>query len=174
MEETIQYLQIITNVIIIILFIGISILVFSLIKTIKSISLKFSELSSQVTDIKTKLDPAIDKIQTLTENVNGVVSAVRDNIDVLGKSVVKIKDTVDDIVDFEKKVQSKIEPPIMETANTIAAVSVGVKTFFDAYKRKRIISDIDISDEGDEIKDKLKNANAELDAINTKLESLYK
>lgn len=89
METTIQYLQIATDIIIILLFIGLVILVFTLIKTLKYFSVKIEEMSVQVKDIKSTMNPAIDKFQDLTENVNGVFLKVRDNIDVLTTVVEK-------------------------------------------------------------------------------------
>jgi len=148
LEETIQYLQIATNIIIILLFIGLVILVFTLLKTIKKASSKIDEVSLQIKDVKSKLEPAIDKFQGLTENVNRVISKVNDNIQVLSTVVDKVKDstesivnkvqdTTDSILSFERKVRNKIEPPVMETANTISAVSVGIKTFFNTYKNRK-------------------------------------
>lgn len=171
MEETIQYLQIITNVIIIILFIGLVILVFGLIKAMKTISAKFEVMSSQVGDIKTKLEPAINNFNGLTENVNSVVSKVRENVDVLETVVGKVKDTTESIIDFEKKIQSQIEPPVMETINTISAVSIGIKTFMDTIKIKKDKDKKDeyINDKLAEIEETIEDVNNELDKVNLKL-----
>lgn len=170
MEETIQYLQIITNVIIILLFIGLVILVFTFLKSIKSLSAKFEVLAEQTKEIKVKLDPAIDKFQNLTDNVNGVFSKVNENIDVLSNVIEKVKDTTESIVEFEQKIQSRIEPPVMETANAIAAVSVGIKTFFDTYKMNKRSREINkIENELVDLKDSVEDVNSELDKVNFKL-----
>ncbi|MBS1552846.1 MAG: DUF948 domain-containing protein [Bacteroidetes bacterium] len=171
MEDTIQYLQIATDIIIIILFIGLVILVFSLIKTLKFVSAKIEEMSSQIKDIKSTMNPAVEKFQDLTENVNGVFSKVRDNIDVLTTVVEKVRDTADNIIEFEQKVQNRIEPPVMDTLNTVSALSVGIKTFFDTYKRRKNESSSvrELKNEISEIKESLRDANEELDKVNIKL-----
>ncbi len=171
MEDTIQYLQIATDIIIIILFIGLVILVFSLIKTLKFVSVKIEEMSSQIKDIKSTMNPAVEKFQDLTENVNGVFSKVRDNIDVLSTVVEKVRDTADNIIEFEQKVQNRIEPPVMDTLNTISALTIGVKTFFDTYKSRKNenYSDRELKNEISEIKESLRDANEELDKVNIKL-----
>lgn len=171
MEETIQYLQIITGIIISLLFIGLVILVFGLIKTMKTLSAKFEVLSGQMIDLKTKIEPALIKFGDLTENVNGVFSKINDNVEILGTVVEKVKDTADNIIEFEKKVQSQIEPPVMETLNTISAVSIGLKTFFDSFKEKRekrIIEET-IREKMEEADETLGKVNDELDLINSKL-----
>ena len=171
MEETIQYLQIITNVIIILLFIGLVVLVFGLIKTMKSVSARVGSLSGEITDIKSRLEPAIDNFSDLTKNVNGVFVKVRENVDILGTVVEKVKDTTDNIIEFEKKIQSQIEPPVFETLNTISAVSLGIKTFFDAFKSKNNSesNDVYIHDRIEELEDTIEDVNNELDKVNMKL-----
>ncbi|MBL0105949.1 MAG: DUF948 domain-containing protein [Ignavibacteria bacterium] len=173
METTIQYLQIATDIIIILLFIGLVILVFTLIKTLKYFSVKIEEMSVQVKDIKSTMNPAIDKFQDLTENVNGVFLKVRDNIDVLTTVVEKVRDTTDNIIEFEQNIQSKIEPPVMNTSNTFSAVTVGVKTFFDTYKSRKNekISDRELKNEIEEIEQSIVDVNEELDKVNVKLNS---
>lgn len=175
MEETIQYLQIITNVIIILLFIGLVFLVVNLIKSVKKITSKFDEMSGHVKDIKVKLEPAIEKFQDLTENVNLVFSKVSENVDVLGTVVNKVKDTTESLLEFEDKIRRKIEPPVMETANTISAVSIGIKTFFDAYmkrkKRKDKFYDREI-EELEELRDSIDDVNQELEDVNSRLTDL--
>lgn len=180
MEETIQYLQIITDVIVILLFIGILISVFYLLKILKATSSKLNELTSEIKDVKTKLNPAIEKFQLLTENTTSLVTSVKDNIDLLRTSVNKINSVVDDLVEFEKKVQSRIEPPILETANTIAAFSAGIKTFFESYRnsRKRILdfdiksgTNSDVSGESESI-DSNSIIDMELQNVNEKLKDL--
>lgn len=188
MEETIQYLQIATNIIIILLFIGLVILVFNLVKLVKSASSKLDEVSLQVKDIKAKIEPAIDKVKDLTENVNKVISKVNDNVEVLSTVVdkvkytadsiiEKVKDTSDSIMDFEKKVRNKIEPPIMETANTISAVSAGIKTFFDTYKNRKKKIESQYGGESEVFKDleeTIYDVNKELEEVNSRLTDLQK
>ena len=135
MEEVLQYTQLITNVIIIILFIGILILVFGLIKQMKRITAKVDGFSKDLSDVKPKVMESLGKLELLADNVNSVVEKVDDHVDVLGTVVDKVKETADSVIEFEKKIQNSIEPPVMETLNTVTAVSVGVKTFFDSWRR---------------------------------------
>jgi uncharacterized protein YoxC len=164
------------------------ILVFTLIKAVKKASSKIDEVSTQVKDIKVKLEPVIDKVQSLTENVNRVVSKVNDNIEVLSTVVDKVKYTTESIVNtiqvttdsilaFERKVRNKIEPPVMNTANTISAVSVGIKTFFETYKKKRKNLETSYSMDVDEfidLKESLGDVNKELEEVNDRLTDLQK
>lgn len=175
MEETIQYLQIATNIVIILLFIGLVILTFILINQAKKVSEKIEGLSSTINDIKPKVLEVVEKAGSLTDNVNKIALKVSDNISVLGTAVDKIKDTVDSVVSFEKKIQEKIEPPVMDTVNTIAAINIGVKTFFDSWKSKKKNRIREIEDERLElIEGSLDEVNKELDEVNARLSDLQK
>ncbi|MEO8210214.1 MAG: hypothetical protein ABI840_06610 [bacterium] len=176
MEEALQYTQLITNIIIILLFIGLVILVFNLIKQFKKVTEKIEGFSSGFNEIKPKILESLDKINSLSDNVNKVVTKVNQNVDVLGTVVDKVKETAESIIDFEKKIQSRIEPPVMDTVKTISGISAGVKTFFDVWKnRKTNKVNSDYSDEKfDELRDSMDEVNKELEEVNLKLSDLQK
>lgn len=183
MEETLQITQIIINIIIMLLFIGLVILVFGLIKQAKKINEKIDGFSKDLSDIKPKISDSIDKINSLTENVNKIAINVNDKVDVLGTVVDNVKDTAESILAFERKIQSTIEPPVMETLNTVTAVSVGVKTFIDSWKKNKTISikmnrnmkkesELDVKLEN--IENSMEEVNKELDEVNSRLTDLQK
>lgn len=176
MEETLQITQIITNIILILLFIGLVILVFGFIKQAKKITAKIEGLSGDLADIKPKAAETIDKINSLSDNVNGVVTKVNENVHVLSTVVDKFKDTAESIIEFEKKIQSTIEPPVMETLNTVTAVSAGVKTFIDSWKRNKSSdkSNIDLNEKLEDLNESIIDVNKELEEVNTRLSDLQK
>lgn len=178
MEETLQITQIITNIVIILLFIGLVILVFGFIKQAKKITAKVEDLSKDFSVIKPKVVESIEKINNLSDNVNGVVTKVNENVDVLSTVVDKVKDTAESILEFEKKIQNTIEPPVMDTLNTVTALSVGVKTFIDSWKRNRNADTKNdepvINERLDELNDSLIDVNKELEEVNSRLTDLQK
>ncbi len=183
MEETLQITQIVINIIIMVLFIGLVILVFGLIRQGKKISDKIDNFSRDLSDIKPKVSDTIDKINSLTGNVNKIAINVNDKVDVLGTVVDQVKDTAESVIAFEKKIQTTIEPPVMETLNTITAVSVGVKTFIDSWKKNKTISikmNRDMNKEAEldvkleDIENTLEDVNKELDEVNSRLTDLQK
>jgi uncharacterized protein YoxC len=112
-------------------------MVFGLIKQSKKIMEKISVASGDIKDLKPKVADTIDKVNFLMENLTSVVVKVNENVEVLGIVVEKVKDTADGIIEFEQKIQNSIEPPVMDALNTVNAVSVGVKTFFEKWKENR-------------------------------------
>jgi len=177
LEETIQYLQIITNIIIILLFIGLVILVFTLIKQLKKVSQKVEALALDVKEIKPKVTEAIEKIKSVADSVNQIVAKVNANIEILGTVVNRVKDTADSIIEFEQKIQNQIEPPVLNTLNSIAAVSIGIKTFFQSLKKsrdKKEIYNFEAEDKLVELEDPMDDVNKELEEVNQRLSDLQK
>lgn len=141
------------------------------------ISARIEKLSFDVKDIKPKVEATIDKINSVSDNVNLLVTKFNNNVDVLSTVVDKIKETADGIIEFEQRIQKKIEPPVMDTVNTIAAVSVGIKTFFDKMaekKNRKVLMDEVSLTRLDEFEESLEEANKELDEVNAKLTDLQK
>ena len=137
METALQITQLLTNIVVILLFAGILIVLFALVKYIKKLSKKVDTFSKDLSDIKPKLIETVEKVNFLADSLTTVTKNVNNNIDVLGTVVDKVKDTTESIIEFEQKIQNTIEPPVMETLNTITAVSVGVKTFLEAMKSSK-------------------------------------
>lgn len=137
METALQVTQLLTNIIVITLFAGILFVLISLVKYVKKLSVKVDSFSKDLSEVKPKLFETIDKVNFLADSLTIVTKNVNNNIDVLGTVVDKVKDTADSIIEFEQKIQNTVEPPVMDTLNTITAVSIGVKTFFDRLKESR-------------------------------------
>lgn len=175
MEEALQISQLVTNIIIILLFILIVILIFKVIHTMRIVSEKVEKASVDFKDLKPKVETTVEKINSLSDNVNSLVTKINSNVDVVETVVNNVKGTVDDILEFERKIQQKIEPPVMDTLNTVNAISVGVRTFFDRLKSSKRQSLIDKElEEINIVEDSMEDANKELDEINAKLSDLQK
>ena len=84
-------------------------------------------LQDDVNKFKTRFDPLLDDSRKLINILNSVFGKVDDNIDVLKDSVVKVRDTVDNIIEFEQRLQSKIESPVMDSINAYSALVKGIK-----------------------------------------------
>jgi len=174
LEDALQYTHLAVNIIIILLFLGLVVLVFKLLGSVKLITEKFEKLSTDVKDLKPKVETTVEKINSLSDNVNLLVTKFNGHAEKLGTVVDRIKETADSIIDFEQELQRKIEPPVLDTVNTISAVSIGIKTFFEKLTQKRP-GKIEITDdEYEDIKDSMNEVNHELEEVNSKLTDLQR
>lgn len=93
-----------------------------------------NQLETSVREISETSRPVLEnsgvitgKIREIAENVDGEFLSVKGAVD-------SFVGAVEDIVDLERKVRSKVEDPIMDTAGYLAAITKGVKTFLRVLK----------------------------------------
>jgi uncharacterized protein YoxC len=80
------------------------------------------ELTAKALPVFSNLEVITEKIKTVTENID-------EQVDLVKSSINSIKEIIDNLMNFEQKVQAQIEEPVLETVGTLAAVFKGVRTF---------------------------------------------
>ena len=150
---------------------------------------KVEALQDDVNKIKTNLDPLIDDSRKQVIKLNSVFEKIDNNLDVLKGTVDKIRDTVDSVMAFEQKIQSKIESPVLDTVNAYVAIVKGLKVFFEKMSEKRTkpllsrhrsVKDTSPKESfeedemifDDEIQEEFNDINKELNEVRKKLEEM--
>ena len=82
----------------------------------------FKELSAKAIPVFENLEVITDKAKIISENID-------EQMDIVKSTILSVKSIADTVVDFERKVQDRIEEPVLETVGTFAAVFKGVQTF---------------------------------------------
>lgn len=129
-----QILFNISIIIQIILFIAFIVLVFVLTGAVKKLMLKVDSLNDEFTNFKVKVDPLIEDSKQLVRRLNAISEKVEGNIDAVRETVEKMRGVIDDVIDFKKRIQEKIEPPLRETINFYASIVKGAKVFFEKLR----------------------------------------
>lgn len=96
-------------------------------KLVATIDHEFKEMSSRTIPILTNLE-------FITDRFRNVAQQVEDQVDLVKTSLQAIKSAADDVLMLERKVQEKIEAPVVEAASFVAALYRGFRTFFDRMK----------------------------------------
>jgi len=93
-----------------------------------------NQLERSVKEISVKSTPLLEnsgvitgKIREIAESIDGEVSNVKGAVD-------SLVNAIDDLVDLEQKVKSKIENPILDAAGYIAGITKGIKAFLRVIK----------------------------------------
>ncbi len=76
----------------------------------------------------------LTNVDEITTNLTRTTQTIRSQVESLSVAVEKIQNMVDDVVGLEKELRNEIEPPIVETLNTITAIVRGLRTFLDVLK----------------------------------------
>jgi uncharacterized protein YoxC len=78
--------------------------------------------------------PVLDNMEFITARVKSITDSIDDQVAIVRDSMGSIREVADNIVALERKVQERIEGPILDSVAFIAAVFKGVRTFVDRVR----------------------------------------
>lgn len=80
-------------------------------------------------EVSTKAMPILDNLEVITNKVRSVTENIDEQMEIVKGSIKAVKDIADNIVGFERRIQSRIEEPLYESISAIVALIKGVRTF---------------------------------------------
>ena len=78
--------------------------------------------------------PVLENMEHITSRVRSITDNVDDQVQVIRESLGSVKEIADNIVALERKVQERVEGPILDTLGFVAALLKGVRTFVDRVR----------------------------------------
>jgi uncharacterized protein YoxC len=87
-------------------------------------------VESDLKEFSTKAIPILDNLDIITNKIRSVTENIDEQVEIVKGSIRAIKEVADNIVGFERRVQSSIEEPVFESIGAVAAVVKGVRAFF--------------------------------------------
>jgi len=85
------------------------------------------EITSRVLPVLENMEYITARVKSITENIDDQVMIVRDSIG-------SVREVADSIVALERKVQERIEGPILDSVAFVAALFKGVRSFLDKVR----------------------------------------
>ncbi len=85
-------------------------------------------------DVTARAIPVLDNMEFITNRVRNITETIDDQVMVIQQSIGSMKEMADNIVALERKVQERVEGPILDTLGFVAAVLKGVRTFIDRVR----------------------------------------
>ena len=169
MESALQISQLITNIIIILLFLCIIVGIIKVLGQLRRTSEKFDEITGSIKDFQNSMKPVIEKASDLLDTSKNIAKKIDDNVDKLKTVTDNLKTVADNVIEFEEKLRSKIEPPVLDTIASYSAIVKGVKAFVEKFKSFRA-SDNSLYDDEFEYGHDEDNYSVEIEAHNRKID----
>jgi archaellum component FlaC len=85
-------------------------------------------------ELSTHAIPVFENLEVITEKVKNITENIDDQVEMVKHSINTIKEVADNIVSFERRVQERIEEPVLETVSVFAALFKGVRTFVERLR----------------------------------------
>jgi uncharacterized protein YoxC len=86
-------------------------------------------VEGEIINVAAKAIPVLNNLEIITEKIKLIAENVDEQVELVKSSIRSIKEIADNIVNLERKVQERIEEPVMETVGMLAAVFSGIRAF---------------------------------------------
>ncbi|HSQ74083.1 MAG TPA: DUF948 domain-containing protein [Bacteroidota bacterium] len=93
-----------------------------------------TNVEKDVKEIAARTVPVLENLEYITSRVKGITDSIDDQVTAVRESIASIKMIADNVVDLERRVQYRIEGPLLETVGFVAAVFKGVRKFLDRVR----------------------------------------
>jgi len=81
-------------------------------------------------ELSTRALPVLENIEVITQKARAIAENIDDQVESFRTSIDGLREMVDSVTEFERRLQERIEEPILDTVGTIAAVIKGFQAFF--------------------------------------------
>jgi uncharacterized protein YoxC len=85
-------------------------------------------------EMTTRALPILENMEFITSKAKNIAENIDDQVTIVRESIGSIKQVADNVVELERRVQERIEGPILDTVAFVAAVFKGVRTFVDRVR----------------------------------------
>ncbi len=85
-------------------------------------------------EISSKAIPVLENLETITSKFKNVAETIDDEVENIKESVKTMRQIADNIITFERRLQDRVEIPIMEAASFFSAVVRGIKVFTERLR----------------------------------------
>jgi uncharacterized protein YoxC len=94
----------------------------------------FTNVGKDLRDISTRVVPVLENLEFISGRVRTISENIDDQVTMVRDSVGLIKEMADNVVALERKVQQRIEGPVLDSVAFLAAIFKGVRTFMERVR----------------------------------------
>ncbi|MBI4536265.1 MAG: hypothetical protein HY708_08295 [Ignavibacteriae bacterium] len=91
-------------------------------------------VESDLKEVTTRAVPVLENMEYISSRVKNITDNIDDQVMMVHESIGSVRQVVDSIVELERKVQARIEGPLLDGVAFIAALFKGVRTFVERVR----------------------------------------
>jgi uncharacterized protein YoxC len=91
-------------------------------------------VENDVKEMTSRALPVLENMEYITSRVKNITENLDEQLSVVRGSISSVKQIADNVVELERRVQERLEGPILETVAFVSAVFRGVRTFLDRVR----------------------------------------
>lgn len=93
-----------------------------------------SNLERDIRAVTERTMPVLENMDYITARVKNISDNIDDQVMMVRESMGSIREVADNVVALERKIQSRLEGPILDTIALVAALFKGVRTFAERLR----------------------------------------
>ena len=93
-----------------------------------------TSVEKDVKDLSSKAIPVFANLEVITEKVKNITASIDEQVEGVRQSIQGMKEITENVVEFERRIQERIEEPILEAVAFLAAAVKGVRTFIERVR----------------------------------------
>ena len=93
-----------------------------------------SGMEKDLKEITARTLPVLDNMEFITARVKSITENIDDQVMMVRDAISSVREISDSVVALERKVQERIEGPILDSVAFVAALIKGVRTFLDRVR----------------------------------------
>ncbi|MFI5252273.1 MAG: hypothetical protein ACHQQQ_07590 [Bacteroidota bacterium] len=105
-----------------------------LIVVISRVQQIFTNIERDIREMSEKISPVFTNLEAITAKFRNITDGMSDDFEMVRFSLRSLRDAIESIVDFEQRVQQKIEEPVLQTVTTFTAFLKGIRTFLQVMR----------------------------------------
>jgi uncharacterized protein YoxC len=91
-------------------------------------------MEKDLKEVTSRVLPVLDNMEFITARVKSITENIDDQVMIVRDSIGSVREITDSIVAIERKVQERIEGPILDSVAFVAALVKGVRTFLERVR----------------------------------------
>ena len=91
-------------------------------------------MEKELKEVTSRILPVLENMEFITARVKSITENIDDQVMIVRDSIGSVREIADNIVAIERKVQERIEGPILDSVAFVAALIKGVRTFFERVR----------------------------------------
>ena len=117
-----------------ILVLSLSVLAVYLVVVLTKVRAVLGQIETDVKEVSARVIPVLENMEVITSKLRSITANFDDQMTIVRTSVQSIKEITDSIVEFERRVQDRVEAPVLEVAGIIGSVVRGVAAFINRLR----------------------------------------
>jgi len=93
-----------------------------------------NQIETDIKEISAKALPVLDNLEVITTRVRNVTSNIEEQVEIIGHTIRSVRGVADNVVDFQQRIQEKVQEPIFEALDILSSMIRGIRGLVDRFR----------------------------------------